>query len=184
MKTAIFLTNGFEEIEALTVVDILRRARITCDMISVDDEIEISGAHRIKVEADYLVSDINFDDYDCMILPGGSPGWKNLENNQYLMKRLDEFINNDEKLVCAICGAPTILGRKGYLNGKKAVCYPGLEGELKGAVVPDAEVVRDGNLITSRGVGTALAFSGEIVKAILDEHTAEELLASVVYKQF
>lgn len=183
MKTAIFLTTGFEEIEALTVVDILRRAKITCDMVSTEDDIEVTGAHGIKVRADYLISEINFTECDCMILPGGSPGWMNLEANQYLMSRLDEFYMK-EKMICAICGAPVILGRKGYLDGKAAVCYPGMEGELKGAFVPEEEVVRDGNIITSRGVGTAIAFAGEIVKAILDENTADELLKGLVYKQF
>ena len=183
MKTAIFLARGFEEIEALTVVDLLRRAKIICDMVSVDDEINVCGSHGIVVKADYLISEIKFEEVDCMILPGGSPGWQNLEKSQYLMKRLDEFFQKG-KLVCAICGAPTILGRKGFLIDRTAVCYPSLEGELSGAYVPEEEVVRDGNLITSRGVGTAIAFSGEIIKAILGEETAEEILKSVVYKQY
>ncbi len=183
MKTAIFLTSGFEEIEALTVVDILRRAKISCDMISVDDDMEVTGAHGIEVKADSLISQIDFEEYECMILPGGSPGWQNLEKSQYLMKRLEEFIQKG-KLVCAICGAPTILGRKGYLNDKTAVCYPSLESELKGAYVPDEEVVRDGNIITSRGVGTAIAFSAEIIRAVLDDETAEEILKAIVYKQY
>ena len=91
MKTAIFLAEGFEEIEALTVVDLLRRVKITCDMISTDDDILTGGSHGIKVKADYLLSEINFEEYDCMILPGGMPGTKRLEENQYLMSRLDEF---------------------------------------------------------------------------------------------
>ena len=99
------------------------------------------------------------------------------------MSRLDEFYRK-EKLICAICAAPTIFGHKGYLDGKAAVCYPALEGELKGAFVPEEEVVRDGNIITSRGLGTAIPFAAEIVKAILGEETSEELLKSVVYKQF
>lgn len=183
MKTAVFLADGYEEIEALTVVDLLRRVKITCDMISTGDEIETCGSHAIKVKADYLLSEINFDEYDCMILPGGMPGTKRLEENQYLMSRLDEFYRK-EKLICAICAAPTIFGHKGYLDGKAVVCYPALEGELKGAFVPEEEVVRDGNIITSRGLGTAIPFAAEIVKAILGEETSEELLKSVVYKQF
>lgn len=183
MRTAIFLTNGFEEIEALTVVDMLRRAKITCDMISVDDDMQVIGAHGIEVKADAMISQIDFEEVDCMILPGGSPGWQNLEKSQYLMKRLEEFVQKD-KMICAICGAPVILGRKGYLYDRTAVCYPSLENELTGAFVPDEEVVRDGNIITSRGVGTAIAFSAEIIKAILDEETADEMLKAVVYKQY
>ena len=94
-----------------------------------------------------------------------------------------KYINAD-KLVCAICAAPTILGHKGYLNGKEAVCYPTLEAELAGANVPAKEVAHDGNIITSRGMGTSIAFAGEIVKTVLDKETADELLKSLVYKQF
>lgn len=183
MKTAIFLADGFEEIEGLTVVDVLRRAKIVCDMISTEDDLEINGSHGIKIKADYMISEINFDEYDCMILPGGKVGTQRLEANQYLLKRLDEFINAG-KLVCAICAAPTILGHKGYLNGKEAVCYPTLEAELAGANVPAKEVAHDGNIITSRGMGTSIAFAGEIVKTVLDKETADELLKSLVYKQF
>ena len=183
MKSAIFLADGLEEIEALTQVDVLRRAKIVCDMISTEDDLEITGSHGIKIKADRMISETDFDDYDCMILPGGKIGTQRLEANQYLMKRLDEYINAG-KLVCAICAAPTILGHKGYLNGREAVCYPTLEGELTGANIPAKEVAHDGNIITSRGMGTSIAFAGEIVKTILGEETADELLKSVVYKQF
>lgn len=183
MKTAIFLANGFEEIEALTVADLLRRVKIECDIVSSEEEIEVMGSHGICVKADRMISQMDFSEYECMVLPGGMPGTKGLESNQYLMSRLDEYIKAD-KLVCAICAAPTILGHKGYLNGKKAVCYPGLEGELAGAETPECEVVRDGNIITSRGLGTAIEFAAEIVKAATDESTAENLLKTIVYKQY
>ena len=183
MKTAVFLANGYEEIEALTVVDILRRAKLVCDMISLEDELETVGSHGIKVKADCMISEIDFSEYDCMVLPGGKMGTQNLEANQYLMKRLDEFYSQN-KLICAVCAAPSILGHRGYLNGREAVSYPSFESELTGAVIPQKEVVRDGNIITSRGMGTSIAFAAEIVKAELGEETAEELLKTLVYKQF
>ena len=183
MKTARFLADGLEEIEGLTVVDVLRRANIICDMISTEDDLEINGSHRIKIIADKMISEIDFNEYDCMILPGGKVGTQRLEANQYLMKRLDEYIKAG-KLVCAICAAPSILGHNGYLNGKEAVCYPTFESHLTGATIPAAEVAHDGNIITSRGMGTAIAFAGEIVKTILDEKTADELLKQLIYKQF
>ena len=183
MKTAIYLADGFEEIEGLTVVDILRRAKIVCDMVSTEDDLEITGGHRIRVKADKMISDVDFDEYDCMILPGGKIGTQRLEANQYLMKRLDEYINAG-KLVCAICAAPSILGHKGYLNGKEAVSYPTFESHLTGAAIPAAEVAHDGNIITSRGMGTSIAFAGEIVKTIFDEETADNLLKQLIYKQF
>ena len=183
MKTAIFLADGYEEIEALTVVDMLRRARITCDMISAGDEIETVGSHGIRVKADYLVSEIDFNEYECMILPGGNPGTKNLEANQYLMSKLDDFYIKG-KLICAICAAPTIFAHRGYLNEKTAVCYPALESELEGASIPEEEVVKDGNIITSRGMGTSIAFAAKIIETLIDEKTAEDLLKAVVYKQY
>jgi len=182
MKTAIFLATGYEEIEALTVVDMLRRAKIECDMVSVGDDLETRGSHGIKVIADEMHSKIDFDEYDCLIFPGGMPGTKNLEADQYLMKRLDEF-NDKGKLICAICAAPTIFAHKGLLEQKNACCYPGLEGELKGAKVSYDEVTHDGNVITSRGMGTAIPFAAEIIKTLLDENKASELLKTIVYKQ-
>ena len=180
MKTAIFLATGFEEIEALTVVDMLRRAKLQCDMVSVDGEKYAKGSHGIEVLADMCLSEVDFNDYDCLVLPGGNPGYKNLEENQYLMNKLDGFYSQG-KLICAICGAPSIFGHRGYLEDKTAVVYPGMEDELKGANVVFDSVVKDGNIITSRGMGTAIDFSAEIIATLLDEETKDSLLKGIVY---
>ena len=183
MKTAVFLATGFEEIEALTVVDLLRRAQISCDMVSIEDELTVSGSHGIKTTADMLLSEVAFDEYDCMILPGGMPGTRNLEGNQYLMSKLDDFYRKN-KLICAICAAPTIFGHKGYLEGKAAVCYPGMEDELKGAFVPEEEVVKDGNIITSRGMGTSVEFGLKLLVVLTDKANADRIAASVMVPGF
>ncbi|MBO7374466.1 MAG: DJ-1/PfpI family protein [Lachnospiraceae bacterium] len=180
MKTAIFLATGFEEIEALTVVDMLRRAKLQCDMVSVDGEKTAKGSHGIEVAADLCISEVDFNEYDCLVLPGGAPGFKNLEANQYLMNKLDAFYAKG-KLICAICGAPSIFGHRGYLQDKTAVVYPGMEDELKGANVVFDSVVKDGNIITSRGMGTAIDFAGEIIATLLDEETKDALLKGIVY---
>lgn len=180
-NTAIFLANGFEEIEALTVVDMLRRKSILCDMVSINEEKNVAGSHGIKVLADKTISDISFEDYDALILPGGMPGTKNLEANGFLMSRFDSFYS-ENKLICAICAAPSIFGHRGYLKGKKATCYPGFETELEGANFVKEPVVKDGNVITSRGMGTAIEFGAEIVGEFLGEEEKEALLKAIVYK--
>lgn len=180
-NAAIFLANGFEEIEALTVVDMLRRKSILCDMVSINEEKNVAGSHGIKVLADKTISDISFEDYDALILPGGMPGTKNLEADGYLMSRFDSFYS-ENKLICAICAAPSIFGHRGYLKGKKATCYPGFETELEGANFVKEPVVKDGNVITSRGMGTAIEFGAEIVGEFLGEEEKEALLKAIVYK--
>lgn len=180
-NTAIFLANGFEEIEALTVVDMLRRKAIACDVVSITGDRNVTGSHGIKVIADKIVSEIVFDNYDALILPGGMPGTKNLEADGYLMSRFDSFYS-ENKLICAICAAPSIFGHRGYLKGKKATCYPGFETELEGANFVKEPVVKDGNVITSRGMGTAIEFGAEIVGEFLGEEEKEVLLKAIVYK--
>lgn len=180
-KTAIFLANGFEEIEALTVVDLLRRKKIVCETVSISDDIFVSGSHGIKVSADKVLSEVSFEEYDALILPGGMPGTKNLEANGYLMSRFDEF-EKAGKLICAICAAPSIFGHRGYLKGKKATSYPGFENDLEGAILSTDSVVKDGNIITSRGMGTAIEFGGKIVEEFLGKDESEALLKAIVYK--
>lgn len=180
-NTAIFLANGFEEIEALTVVDMLRRKAIVCDVVSITGDKNVTGSHGIKVIADKIISETDFDNYDALILPGGMPGTKNLEADGYLMSRFDSFYS-ENKLICAICAAPSIFGHRGYLKGKKATCYPGFETELEGANFLLKPVVKDGNIITSRGMGTAIEFGAEIVGEFLGEEEKEALLNAIVYK--
>lgn len=180
MKAAIFLAKGYEEIEALTVVDMFRRAKIEIDVISTADTLDTESSHGVKVKADKVLADTNFDEYGCLVLPGGMPGTKNLEANEKLMKEMDKAYESD-KLVCAICAAPSVFGHRGYLKGRKAVCYPGFESELMGAEVEYVPVAEDGNVITSRGMGTAILFAAKIIERIIDKKTADELLKAIVF---
>ncbi|MBO4457830.1 MAG: DJ-1/PfpI family protein [Butyrivibrio sp.] len=180
-KIAIFLANGFEEIEALTVVDLLRRAKIEITTASITGDKTVEGSHGIKVEADALLADIDFDGLDMIILPGGMPGTKNLDACEPLKAKIAEF-NNAKKMLGAICAAPTVYGKMGILNGKKACCYPGCEGDLLGANVVTDETAKDGNIITSRGMGTAIPFGLAIIEHFNGKDAADAMAKAIVYK--
>ncbi len=182
-KTAIFLADGFEEIEALTVVDLLRRAGIEITTASIMGRKEVTGSHKITVLADALLEEIDFDNTDMIILPGGMPGTTNLGNCEPLKTKIKEFDKKD-KMLCAICAAPTVYGKMGLLNGKKACCYPGCEVDLNGADVQTSEVTKDGHFITSRGMGTAIPFGLAIIAHFLGETTAKEMAAKIVYSNY
>ena len=156
-KTGVFLAEGFEEIEGLTVVDILRRAGIDVVTISVMGQKEVCGSHKITVLADALFEEVNFEEYEGIVLPGGMPGTTNLGGHSGVNQIIKSFAEQG-KLVAAICAAPSVLGQAGILEGKKAACYPGFEDKLTGAEVTFEEVAEDGNVITSRGMGTAIPF--------------------------
>ena len=181
-KAAIILANGFEEIEGLTVVDLLRRANISIDMVSISGSKKVIGAHHISVEADYLFEEYLFGALDLLVLPGGMPGTKHLLAHSGLKEILKEFHKSD-KLLAAICAAPSVFGQAGILNGKKAVCYPGFEEQLLGADVCFDEVVTDGTVITSRGLGTAIPFSLAIITYLCGSQVAEDISKSIIYKQ-
>lgn len=180
-KIGVFLADGCEEIEALTVVDILRRAGIDVAMISISGEKLVKGAHGIDFYADIPAEFMDFDLLDGIVLPGGMPGTLNLGANKYVLQTIIDF-NCKGKLVSAICAAPSVLGEAGLLNGKKATSYPGFEERLLGAEVCMEEVVFDGNIITSRGMGTAIPFALEIVRYLIDDSKAEELAKAIIYQ--
>ncbi len=180
-KTLIFLADGFEEIEALTVVDLLRRANIDITTVSIMGRKAVTGSHKITVEADTLIDEADFDTADMLILPGGMPGTSNLDACAPLKAKLQEFNDNGKKLA-AICAAPTVYGKMGLLNGKKACCYPGCEDDLKGADVQTSEVTKDGNFITSRGMGTAIPFGLAIIEEFQGREAADSMAAKIVYK--
>ena len=179
---AIFLAEGFEEIEALTVVDLVRRAGLDIKMVSAYDTDMVTGSHGISVKTDIKISELDFENTDMLVLPGGMPGTVNLENTSLLMEKVRSF-DKAGKYISAICAAPGILGRAGLLQGRKACIFPGLEGELKGAEVLTEETVTDGHILTSRGMGTAIAFGLAIVGRFLGEEAAEELGKKIVYRQ-
>lgn len=176
----IFLAEGFEEIEALTVVDILRRDNIVIKTVSITDKKEVTGAHAITVIADKVLKEIELKDAALLILPGGMPGTNNLKECEELMDMLKSFSNTNRR-IAAICAAPTVLGSLGLLEGKNACCYPGMEGMLTGANVSMDEVVTDGNITTSRGMGTAIPFALELVRLFDSKTEAMALKRKIVY---
>lgn len=178
----VFLATGFEEIEALTPVDILRRAGMDVRLVSVSGSETVKGARNIEVKSDLLFDDIDKDFADILVLPGGMPGTTNLMNCKPLTELVTEHYNKG-KHIAAICAAPTIFGKLNLLKGKNATCYPGMEDELIGANVCYESVVTDSNVTTSRGMGTAIDFSLELLKLMSgDENTANEMADKVVYK--
>lgn len=181
-KAAIFLAEGFEEVEALTVVDICRRCGIVIDMISVAEEVQVVSSHGVKVTADKKFSQAEFDTYDMLILPGGMPGTKNLEAHEPLMKQVDDFYAKG-KYIAAICAAPSIFGHRGILKGRNACSYPSFESHLEGASVTKGPVEVSDHVITSRGMGTAIDFGLAIAGLLGTPEKAEEVAEAIVYKR-
>ena len=173
-----FLADGFEEIEALAVIDILRRAGIPVTTVGVGGEV-ICGSHQIYVTADMTVDEFEInDDISGVILPGGMPGVKNLYADD-TVKDTVSFCAARDLFVCAICAAPSILGRMGILMGRKATCFPGFEDQLLDAEVSSDKVVVDGKIITAKGAGCALDFGFAIVEQFEDKQTADRVAASM-----
>ena len=176
-----FLADGFEETEALAPVDILRRAGIAVTTVGVGGDV-IRGSHNIYVKADMNAADIELNDEVMgVILPGGMPGVKNLDADAAVHTAI-EFCDQRDLLVCAICAAPSIIGRMGLLNGKKATCFPGFEDALLGAWVTGEKVVTDGSIITARGAGCALDFGFAITAAVCGQEKADEIAAAMQCK--
>jgi len=180
-KLGVFMADGCEEIEALTVVDIARRAGIEVAMISITGEKIVKGAHGINFETDIPAEFMDFDMLDGIVLPGGMPGTLNLGANKYVLQTIIDF-NCKGKLVSAICAAPSVLGEAGLLKGKRATSYPGFEDKLVEATVCEDAVVVDENIITSRGMGTAIPFALAIVEYMMDNKTVDDLGRGIIYK--
>ena len=175
----LFLAEGFEEVEALTPVDFMRRADIEVTTVGVGGEY-ITGAHGITVKADVCDSDVSANDADIemVVLPGGMPGTLNLQASA----KVNEFIDrayDKGAFIGAICAAPSILGEKGLLKGKMAVCYPGFEDKLLGATVFQAGVICDGNIITANAAGAAVDFAAQLIAALKGEAAADAVLEAV-----
>ena len=162
-RIAVHLADGFEEIEAISIIDILRRADIEVIVVSVTGKLEVAGAHRIKVLADTLFEDVDYNDLFMIVLPGGMPGASNLDAHTGLKNQIKQF-DQQNRPIAAICAAPMVLGNLGILKGKQAVCYPGFENYLEGAEVLTVPVVESGNVITGRGIGTVMEFALMIVE--------------------
>ena len=174
----VFFAEGFEEIEALTVVDILRRVGIETEMISVTGSLDVTGAHGITVKMDGLFEDKK--DGDMIVLPGGMPGTLNLLAHQGLTDLVKKYCA-EGKYIAAICAAPTVFGKLGLLKERRATCYPGMEDELFCEEALQDAVVVDGKIVTSRGMGTAIDFALALVTLLLDEEVAENMATKIVY---
>lgn len=177
----LFLSDGHEEIEALTVVDMVRRAGLEIETVSITGLSEVTGSHKITTIADRVLADVDWNDADMLVLPGGMPGTLNLGACDDLMSHVDAFAESG-KMIAAICAAPTLFGQRGLLKGKKACCYPGMEDKLIGADVTYDKVAVDGNIITSRGMGTAIEFSLAIIEHYSGKEAADKLASTIVYR--
>lgn len=183
MTIIVFLADGFEEVEALTVVDYLRRVEgIKVDTVSIKDSQKVLGAHNIEVKADKTVGELeDIASYDGVVIPGGMPGASNLRDNEEVIKIVKE-IDKANKLVAAICAGPIVLERAKVIDGKKVTSYPGFEKDLPNSIYKEEDVVCDGNIITARGPAKAEDFAIEIIRKLVGEKAAEDLKTSILYK--
>lgn len=176
----LFLADGFEEIEALSPLDVLKRCGAHVCTVGVTGK-TVTGSHGVEIVCDKTVTELDEkDDFDMIILPGGMPGALNLDNDV----TVDKFIalaRERDKFICAICAAPFILGKRGILKGKRATCYPGFENQLEGAILENAGVVRDGKIITGRAMGSALDFAFEIATVLFGTEASEKVRKGVLY---
>lgn len=175
----VLLADGFEEIEALTPVDMLRRAGKKVVTVGITGK-TVTGAHGIAVIADCEPKDLPHDKIECLILPGGMPGTKNLDESPETDALINRTLSDGGRLA-AICAAPSVLGKRGLLRGKKATCYPSFERFLEGATTSTEKVVTDENVTTSRGAGTAMDFALELVSLLVSSEKSEELGAGVIF---
>lgn len=180
-KVYLFLADGFEETEAITPTDLLRRAGIDVCLVSLNDSAVVTGSHNIRLTADAVFEQCSWDDASMFVLPGGKVGTENLEKHKPLTDLL-QSAGNQGIILAAICAAPRVLGRLGLLEGKKACCYPGEEPSLDGALVTHEPVTVANGVITSRGMGTAFDFGLALVRHLCGEEAAEAVARKTVYK--
>ena len=180
MKVCVFLADGFEEIEGLTVVDILRRAGVSVTMMSVTGNRMIKGSHGITVEADALFDGADAAKADMLVLPGGMPGTKNLQAHRGLLGAMEKAARQGRR-IAAICAAPSILGSMGLLKGRTATCYPGFEDMLEGASYTSQGVITDGNITTCRGLGYAMDLGMEMIRLLQGPQQAERIREAIQY---
>lgn len=183
MKRAIMLfAEGFETVEALMVVDILRRGDVEVTMASITEDEMISSSHGVRIEMDAVLGEVDLSEYDAIILPGGMPGTLHLGESEAVKKAL-HVMNDAGKIVSAICAAPGVLGKHGFLEGKKACSYPSHEENLTGATVLRDAVVVDGNIVTSRGLGTAMEFAFTLLEILEGKEKEEQIKKAIVYQE-
>lgn len=185
MKAIVFLADGFEECEGLITVDILRRAGVETLMASAMDGLQIDSSRHIRVEADVMAADVDYDTVDLIVLPGGRLGTENLGAKPVVVEKCKEFAAKGapEKYVAAICAAPSLLAALGLLDGKRATCHPDFEGVMDGAELTGESVVTDGNIITGQGLGASFDFSFELVTILVGAETADQIKRAICYRK-
>lgn len=176
---AVHLADGFEEIEAVNIIDVLRRAELNVTVISVTGNLEVKGSHGIRIITDQLFDDVNYEFIDMIILPGGMPGSANLNEHLGLREQILNF-NENKKLLGAICAAPMVFGNLGILKNKKATCYPGFENQLHGAIVTNENIELSDNIITGKGAGVAIDFALKITEILKGKTIAEKLAEKMI----
>lgn len=180
-KVYVFLAEGFEIVEALAVVDILRRDGNEVVTVAVAENHMIMSAQKVEVKADKLISEDTYEDGDIVFLPGGMPGTRNLEADERVISIVKKQYESG-KIVAAICAAPSVLGHMKILEGRKATCFPGFEKDLLGAEFVTDRVAVDDNVITSRGMGTAIDLGLVLVEKVSGKNKADELASKIQYK--
>ena len=172
-KAIVFLAEGFEEIEAISILDVLRRAEVSVTSVSIGKEKTVKGAHNVPIVADKLFEEADYSSYDMLVLPGGMPGAKNLKEHEGVKEQIKAF--EKDKQIGAICAAPMILGSMGLLKGKRATCFPGFEAELIGATVTNEPVTVDGNITTGKGPAFAIQFALQLAETLVGKATRDEV---------
>ncbi len=175
------LANGFEEVEALAPLDMLRRAGLNAKTVSIEKDKVVLGAHDIPVVADLMLSEVQ-DDASLLILPGGMPGAERLDASPVTDRMIEKTLKSGGRFA-AICAAPLVFGKRGMLRGKQAVCYPGFEKYLLDAIILNARVVTDGHFTTAVGMGAAIEFGAELVRLLRDEKTKDDMLLAIHAKK-
>lgn len=180
VNTAVLFAPGFEEVEGLTVVDLLRRANINTSIIGVEEK-KVTGAHDVTITTDKTLDKVNIDKLDALILPGGAPGFQNLRKNKTVLSLITEA-NEKKKIVAAICASPSVLATAGVLENKKATIYPGMEEEIKkgGGILQDDLVVVDDTIVTSKGPATTMLFALKLIELLKDKETSEDVKNKVL----
>lgn len=175
----VFLADGFEEVEAIEPVDIMRRAGLDVLTVGLSDA-PVTGSHGIEVKADIVIDEVDYDNIEAVVLPGGGLGHERLDASDSVHAVIN-YAAAHGKYICAICASPSILGRKQLLSGKRATCFPGFEKYLYGAEYVTDKAVVDGKIITARGAGAAAEFGFEIVAALKDREAADEVKRIMQY---
>lgn len=179
-RVVVFVADGFEECEALIVVDILKRAKCDVNMVSIMGRKEIISAHGVSIVSDELVESVDLDSYDMVVLPGGLPGTEHLANNRIVRDVCLKYADED-KTIAAICAAPSILANLGLLEGRNATCHPSFEKKMHSAIITGKPIEVSGNIITARGLGVAIPFALELVKQLEGLEVSKAIAESISY---